>query len=209
MLPRVPSPVPVPVSPGAAARPAVACVRCVMAMFLAALLSLLPAASRAAEPQPLTSASDYEIKAALLVEIARFVHWPTNTYATPKTPVLIGILGEDPFGDSITKLAEKTTVDGRRFVLKRSANANDLTSCQIVFISKTEPTIGAGILATFAGRPILLVGDTERFCRNGGMVTILLNGSRPFLEINLRTSSAVGLDISGRLYSGDNVRILR
>jgi hypothetical protein len=177
---------------------------------LVCLVTALPTGLHGAEPQPApTSAPEYSVKAALLVEIARFVHWPTNTYATPSTPVVIGILGEDPFGPYIVQVAGKKMVDGRHFVLKLATNAKDLAGCQIVFVPKTESLATSGALAAFAGKPVLVVGETEKFCHEGGMISLLLNGTRSFIEINLRAANAAGLDISGHLHNNDGVRILR
>ncbi|MGZ8920925.1 MAG: YfiR family protein, partial [Limisphaerales bacterium] len=45
---------------------------------------------------------EYQIKAVLLFRLAQFVEWPTNRFATPESPILIGVIGTNPFGDALT-----------------------------------------------------------------------------------------------------------
>ena len=40
---------------------------------------------------------EYQIKAAFLYNFAQFTQWPTNAFAGPDKPLVIGILGADPF----------------------------------------------------------------------------------------------------------------
>jgi len=44
------------------------------------------------------SPSEYQIKAAFLLNFAKFVDWPPNSFAGPESPFLICVVGEDPFG---------------------------------------------------------------------------------------------------------------
>src|SRR5208337_871019 len=39
---------------------------------------------------------EYEIKAVLLFNLARFVDWPPGAFSGPDSPIFIGIMGRDP-----------------------------------------------------------------------------------------------------------------
>jgi hypothetical protein len=56
--------------------------------------------------------SEYEIKAAYLFNFAKFVEWPAGTFDSNTSPILIGILGEDPFGDSLNRTIEGKSING-------------------------------------------------------------------------------------------------
>src|SRR5256885_282744 len=41
---------------------------------------------------------EYRVKATFLFQFTQFVDWPRNAFSNQQTPLVIGILGEDPFG---------------------------------------------------------------------------------------------------------------
>src|SRR2546421_6062282 len=45
--------------------------------------------------------SEYLIKAGFIYNFAKFVEWPSAAFAQPDSPIVIGILGTDPFGPLI------------------------------------------------------------------------------------------------------------
>ncbi|HYM35098.1 MAG TPA: YfiR family protein, partial [Steroidobacteraceae bacterium] len=46
-----------------------------------------------------TVAPEYNVKAAYLPLFARYVAWPERTFSDAKSPVVIAVVGRDPFGD--------------------------------------------------------------------------------------------------------------
>src|ERR1051326_3240429 len=73
----------------------------------------------------------YQLKAAVMVNIDKFVQWPTNVFATPDVALRIGIFGEDPFRGDLEKIVEPLHINGRNIVILRSDRAVELSSCQI------------------------------------------------------------------------------
>ncbi len=129
------------------------------------------------------SAGEYELKAAIFYNLMRFVDWPDSAYAGPQAPIVVCILGRDPFGDSLASLAPKQA-------------AND---CHVLYISSSERKNLAHILSTLNGSSILTVGETARFATRGGMIQFGLQDKQVRFDINLAAASRVGLKISSRL----------
>jgi len=50
-------------------------------------------------------AKEYQIKAAYLYNFAKFVEWPENSFTNGQAPLVIGVLGENPFGGELEKIA--------------------------------------------------------------------------------------------------------
>jgi hypothetical protein len=48
-----------------------------------------------------------ENKSKFLINFAKFTEWPQSVFAGQKEPLLIDILGRDPFGEQLDNLAEK------------------------------------------------------------------------------------------------------
>ncbi len=47
---------------------------------------------------PAAAPSEYQVKAVFLFNFGQFVEWPKDAFDTPQAPFVIGILGDDPFG---------------------------------------------------------------------------------------------------------------
>lgn len=166
-------------------------------MAAAWLIVLLLAAGlvRADEPQY----SEYQVKGAFLAKFAMFVEWPEKTFPSKQTPVVIGILGEDPFGPQFEAALKREGANGRPFVLKHFNTPKELTDCQILFVGASESQRWQEILEAARHKAILTVGDQERFARRGGMVNFIKEGDRLRFEVNAAAVEAGGLKMSAKL----------
>src|SRR4051812_35583051 len=112
---------------------------------------------------PLT---EYQVEAAFLYQFAKYVTWPPQAFATPQEPLLIGVLGDDPFGDDLARaVAREKAVQGHPLRIMRGRNAADLARCQILFISGSEEPRIAQHLTTLERlrSPALTVGESQNF----------------------------------------------
>lgn len=163
----------------------------------AALLALAPWLSTVSAPssEAATTPTEYEVKAAYLYHFANFVAWPPRA----DDPFVITILGDDPFGAAIDETLAGKSVDGRRVVVRRTANPQDLGACQILFISDSERTHLVDILRRLDGVPTLTVGEMEHFAERGGAIRFHTEASRVRLEINVAVAARARLKISSEL----------
>src|SRR5258707_2098561 len=69
--------------------------------------------------QDSSDSSEYLIKAGFIFNFAKFVEWPPTTFAQADSPIVIGILGTDPFGTIIDHIVQDKKIGGRGFVVKR------------------------------------------------------------------------------------------
>src|SRR5215472_6216286 len=60
-------------------------------------------------------ASEYQVEAAFLFHFAKFVAWPAEAFPAENSPITIGILGEDPFGDALETPVRNKTIDKHPF----------------------------------------------------------------------------------------------
>src|SRR4026208_1357302 len=105
--------------------------------------------------------SENQVKGAFLTKFAMFVEWPGKPAPGGQTPILIGILGDDPFGPQFEAALAKGTVNGRPLVLKRLKEPQEAAGCQILFVCPSENPRLPEILAATRKQPILTVGDQE------------------------------------------------
>ena len=77
-------------------------------------LPLASGSGGAQQPQP----TEYQIKAAFLFNFAKFVEWPPAAFAKKTDPIVIGVLGENPFQDDLVRTIKEKTVDARPLEVK-------------------------------------------------------------------------------------------
>jgi hypothetical protein len=142
---------------------------------------------------------DYDFKAAFVFNLTKFVQWPETTFAGARTPIVLGIVGDDPFGGTLSRIVEGQVVQGRPVTIRRYRFGDDLRRCQVLFISPSDRPRVPQILASLQGASILTVSDTEGFLNAGGMMRLVMEGSRVRFFVNLDAVAQAKLQISARL----------
>jgi hypothetical protein len=145
------------------------------------------------------SAGEYELKAAMLYNLTRFVEWPPSAYPDPQAPIFLCILGKDPFGSSLTSLVLKQTVNGRLVLIRHPENDKAVRGCHVLYISSSERKTIVQIFSTLKGSSVLTVGEMSQFAAHGGMIQFSLEDQQVRFAINLDAASQAGLKISSRL----------
>ncbi len=144
--------------------------------------------------------SEYEVKAAYLFNFAKFVDWPPEKLGQTNSPLVIGVVGENPFGKALETVIQKNqTVNGRPLVVRYLAPNENPRSCHILFVSRSEaPRLGP-ILKTAKGSAALTVSDLDQFLEQGGMIHFYLESDTVRFAVNLEAAAGAGLKLSPRL----------
>jgi hypothetical protein len=161
---------------------------------LAGLLCCGPAVSA-----PVAPSREYQVKAVFLFNFAQFVDWPPAAFAGAEAPLVIGVLGEDPFGNSLDEVTRDETVGRHKLTVRRYRRVEEIETCHVLFISRSEAARLAEIFTALRGRSILTVGDAEGFAQNGGMIRLLMENNKVRLRINVAAAKAASLTISSKL----------
>jgi len=145
--------------------------------------------------------NEYDLKAAFLYNFAQFVEWPPEAFESAQTHLVIGVLGEDPFGKTLDKIVQDEVVKNRKLDVQRYRRVEDIGTCHILFISQSEAGRLDQILDRLKGKNILTVGETEGFVRQGGIVRLLTdkNKNKIQLRINTEAAKAARLTISSKV----------
>ena len=141
---------------------------------------------------------EYQVKAAFLYNFAKFVEWPAESFKDAQAPLIIGIIGKDPFGETFNKLRDHH-IEGRKLVIKRFAKAEDLEKCHILFISAAEKEHLSMILKITRDWPVLTVGDTKGLVQSGVIINFLIIENKIRFEINTDAAQRAGLKIRSQL----------
>jgi hypothetical protein len=159
----------------------------------------LQAGAFAAAAAEVRRTPEYDLKAVFLYQFANFVEWPARTFRDEHTPITIGVLGEDPFGDGLDEIVANEVVGGRRLVVRRYKTVDQIDACHVLFISASEASRMIPILARLKGRSVLTVGDTKDFVAQNGIVGFTVSHNRLKLRVNLAAADSAKLTISSKL----------
>ena len=143
--------------------------------------------------------SEYEVKAAFLFNFTKFVEWPDGSFDGPHAPIVIGIIGDDPFGDSLTRIVAGQQVQGRSVVIRKARFGEDLRHCHVLFISASERQRSAQILAGLRDASVLTVSDIDGFAEAGGSMQFVMQENRVRFLVNLDAATQSKLRVSAKL----------
>ena len=180
---------------------------------------------------------EYEIKAAFIYNFMRFIDWPegkhtanrkyqtendpdVNREKPPPPPLLIGIVGRNPFGQAFVPVldrkinerelglvyidelgpylaAAKTEVEA--IAAYRKKNAVLLSRCDVLFICTSEDKHLETLLTMIAGSAAVTISDIPRFGLRGGMIEFVMDSKRVRFDINLDRVKEENLKIRSQL----------
>ncbi len=152
-----------------------------------------------------TVSREYQLKAVFLFHFAQFTQWPTNAFTSTNSPIVIGILGNDPFGDALKNTVRGELVNGRRIELEHFRRAEDATNCHILYLAATESRRPERILEVLENRPILTVSDVDTPAGRGVMIRFVQEQNKLRIRINLDAVSAANLTISSKLLRASEI----
>ena len=143
--------------------------------------------------------AEYDVKAAFLFSFTKFVEWPGSAFADARAPVVMGIIGEDPFSGGLSRIVDGQVVQGRGIIVRRHQFGDDLRSCQVLFVSASERARVPQILASLQGSGVLTVSDLDGFAAAGGVMQFVMEESRVRFLINLDAALQAKLRINSKL----------
>jgi hypothetical protein len=167
--------------------------------IISILAFALLASSIGARPQD--GLPEYKVKAAYLFNFLKFVEYPPESFADSLAPIVIGVVGEDPFGSALPQIVIGKTVQGRDLVIHVYRAGEDLRGAHILFIGASERKRLPAILSSLRGSSVLTVSDAAGFLDAGGMIQFVNEEERVRFAINADAAARVKLKISSKLLS--------
>jgi hypothetical protein len=143
--------------------------------------------------------AEYQVKAAYLYGFGRFVEWPDGATVAGDGTFVLCVLGEDPFGRLLDQAAEGGSLKRQPVTVRRIDRAEEGGACDTLFVSASEQPRLPRILSVLNRRPVLTVGDSPEFARQGGMIGFSMDGGRVRFTVNLVAAQDAGLMLQSEL----------
>jgi hypothetical protein len=145
------------------------------------------------------TSSEYAVKAAFLFHFAQFVEWPAAAFREASSPYVYCTVGLDPFRGVLETTLRDKVVGGRGFEVRHLKQLQEAQDCHLVFVGEEQKRQIGQAVAGLRGRPVLLVGESEHFVDEGGMIGFLLEDNKVRFEVNLEATEKAGLKVSAKL----------
>jgi hypothetical protein len=164
-------------------------------------LSLIAATPSLAQNTDSPDSSEYLIKAGFTYNFAKLMEWPGGAFAQPDSPIVIGVLGTDPFNGTLDQVLKGKQANGRAFEVRHLKWGADLRGCNILFVSDSETAHLDELFRSIKGLPILTIGETPGFAQRGGIINFVVEDNRVRFEIDVDAAKQANINISSRLLS--------
>jgi hypothetical protein len=165
-------------------------------LLAACFLALLACTQVHADPLP-----EYAVKAACLFNFAKYTDWPDAKFENDKSPVVIGVLGVDPFGPMLERVVKGRSINNRQIIVQRGRRASDMKGAHVVFISAGEAPRDAQLCAAMEAANVLTVSDAADAAdaASPAAVSFSIKSGSVVFTVNLAAAERSGLRISSKL----------
>ena len=148
-----------------------------------------------------SKAEDYQVKAVFLFNFTQFIDWPSTAFKSADEPFVIGIMGDDPFGNYLDETVEGEYIGKHPIVIKRCGDVRSALTCHMLYINSSDREWMRTVLNSVSEKNILTVSDDPYFNKLGGIIRFYTEDNKIRLQINLPRSKEAQLSISSKLLS--------
>lgn len=141
---------------------------------------------------------EYEVKSAYVVNFLQYTSWPASALDAGD-PLRLCVLGDDPLGEFLEDAARGRSVQGHPIRIIQVDRVVEADRCHAAFVAERNRIPAAVWLERLKGRPVLSIGEGERFRDAGGMITLTVEARTVRFEVNRPALLDVGLDLSSRV----------
>lgn len=157
-------------------------------------------ADEGATPEAKLVLSEAEARAGFILNFARFVEWPANSFPVHLTdPIRIAVTDECPITDELRRLSLNFRVQGHPVEVVVLSDAASALSCQMVYLDHLNENEFRGDLAAWKGQSLLVVGDVPETARWGAGLAFKPEKNRLQFIVNRRAAREGGLTFSAQL----------
>lgn len=153
------------------------------------------------QAQGIPEASESRIKAAFLYKFCGYVEWPADAFATPHSPLVIGVANAEGIAAELEAAVIGRTLQGRLVQVRRVDPGADLAGLHLLFVGADREWRQQRLLAQARGRSVLTVTDSEMGLDSGGVINFAVTEDRVRFDISLESARHQGLRLSSQLLS--------
>lgn len=142
---------------------------------------------------------EYQLKAAFLYNFTKFIEWPPDRFPTPESPIVIGVLGVNPFNGELTQVVEGRLVNGRAVSVRAVTTTEEAKAVHLLFIPAGQEIRFEAIRSQLDSNAVVTVGETARFTALGGLIRFVNEADKIRFAVREHTEHPLKVRLSAHL----------
>lgn len=140
------------------------------------------------------------MKAAFVVQLAKFAEWPAKSFAAPQMSFMLCTMSDEAMYRALSAHASvSVSVRGHPLQIHRLVPGDSTRACHALFIDDTAEGRMRDVLRSLDGAAVLTIGDLPRFADAGGMIGLVTSDERIGFEVNLEATQRGQMALSAEL----------
>jgi preprotein translocase subunit Sec61beta len=135
----------------------------------------------------------------MVVNFAQFVEWPADAFATRDAPLIIAVVGNNPFGNMLERVANGKTFSGHPVIIRYYPMPGSIGDCHVLFVAADGDADIKNVLQKIGNKPVLTISQSDAFLYAGGVIRFYAEENRVRFEISPDAAEKARLKISSKL----------
>jgi hypothetical protein len=161
---------------------------------------IAPADGRA---NPGAPSREYQVKAAFVSNFVQFVEWPATAFNGANDPIVVAVVGDNPFGPALEQAVRGKSARGREIRVRYARNVAQAVAAGPTHVLYIAPAAGekppAQAVRDAAATGRLTIADVDDFVAAGGCVQFFADDNKMRFTINTSALNRAGLRASSKL----------
>lgn len=141
-------------------------------------------------------AQNYQLHAVFINSFIKYVKWP-DEHSTGDFK--IGVVGESPIIEHLSKLADVKKVNGRNIVVEKFSSLDQVKNVHILYLPETEADKLSNVLSKFGTTPTMIITEKDGLGSQGSNINFVVKNGRLAFELNLAAMEKSNLKVSQEL----------
>ncbi len=142
---------------------------------------------------------EYRVKAALVLNFIKYANFPKSAFTSNKAPIVVLVVGKDPFGPLLERAFAKKTLHGRPIVIKRTTKVPRTLDAHVVFAGGLKDKDRATLIKISRKKTCLLIGEHPGFAEAGGFINLYLKKGKVKFEVNTERQKDTKIKLKAEL----------
>jgi hypothetical protein len=139
-----------------------------------------------------------KIKAIFIYNFTKYIEWPENQ---KQGDFVIGVLGNSNPNliKELDKMATLSKIGSRGFVVKIYNSVEEITKCQLLFITAEKSNLITAAVQKVAKNNTLVIGENTGQIKKGAVINFVYQENKQKFELSKTNAERSGLTVSSSL----------
>ena len=142
-----------------------------------------------------------KVKSAYIFKFGNYVTWPEKTFADSLSPIIIGVLGDEPIAKELEKIAASHKTANRPVIVKRLKANDNFSVVHILYVSNPLMKQLATYQQTLQSPPTLYITDSLEGIKEGGVINFVKDDNRIRFDISIPAAELNKIHLDASLFT--------